>query len=131
MQTIIEFGDLTFYGYKLKFSQKYSDKFFNDLLVEINDYNRVKYYDALVDQYNDLIHVKISWSLILKDVSIASLFIGLISLYYFTVPGLIICGISMFAKILSDVFTKHVNTLFEGKSMCKEVTNLAFNSEYR
>ena len=127
----ISFKDLTFFNLKLKETVKnnYTEDYFDNLLKEDNHLNRVLYTDGQVAQIDDQIHVKVSWTLITKVLSIAGMILaGVMGIAGFFIPALVVLGIGFTSKVTSDVLNRHANEFYAAKEMTGDMIDLVFEN---
>lgn len=129
-EMILEFRGMIFTGLKLRVSNKYSDEYFENLLKEDTHYNRVKYREAVIEQIDDQIHVKLSWSIIAKGLS---LFCIVLALYFgfhkILILGLITIGIGILFHFLFNHFRIRANEIYAGKLMSKDLVDVIFENQ--
>lgn len=125
---MFEFRGLYFNGFKFKRSNLYSEEFFEKLINEGSHYSEIKYIDAVEEQIDENIHIKLSYSVVFKVLSLSGLlFIIILGINFLFIPAYIILGISFISQILFNLFKKRANEFFIGKKMSKDLINLIFN----
>ena len=129
---IIVFGfrEMIFEGFKLKKSKKYSDEYFENLLSEDNCFNRIKYKQVVEDQIDESIHIKLSYSLIVKVLSILGIIVSLIlGLNKLFVPGIICIIIAFGFQLVFDNLKIRIKERYSGKEQWnKELVDFIFES---
>lgn len=124
---MIEFRGIFFDGFKFKRSNLYSNEFFEKLHNEGSHYSKVKYGDAVEEQINEEIHIKLSYSIIYKVLSLSGLIFGIIlGIKFLIIPAFIVLGIGFISQILFNFYKIGANNLFLGKEMSKDLINLSF-----
>jgi len=126
---IIRFNEISFKNFKLKSSNNYSDEYFDNLLIEDNQYNRVKYRDAVNEQLDENIHIKITYSLIINVLFFLCIFIsiilGLNNLFLFAIITLII---AIILKFINSFLLNRIKEMNIGKEMTKDLVDLIFEN---
>ena len=126
---IIRFNEISFKNFKLKSSNNYSDEYFDNLLIEDNQYNRVKYRDAVDEQIDENIHIKITYSLIINVLFFLCIFIsiilGLNNLFLFAIITLII---AIILKFINSFLLNRIKEMNIGKEMTKDLVDLIFEN---
>lgn len=126
---IIQFRGMIFEGLKFKGSNKYSDEYFENLLKEDNHYNRVKYKDAVAEQIDEQIHIKISSSILLVILSYFSMFISITSAFnHAFISSIIILTFGFFSHLLHRYSVRRANEYFAGKQMSKDLVDVIYES---
>ena len=135
---VFSFKDMVFENLKLKknkdnlpWSTKQEEtKYLEDLVEEGSHYSKMKYLDALNVEFEEDIHVRLSYSIILNFLSYLFLAFTLIFMYYKLVllTG-IIFGVSIIFKILQFIFKRLANESYMGKSMTSQFIDLIFYKE--
>lgn len=70
-EMVIGIGDVSFNGLKFSKNIKNSLDFYEKLTKEDNVINRMKFKNAMVEELREEIHIKLSWSLVLKYFGLA------------------------------------------------------------
>jgi len=124
---IIEFRGLFFDGLKFKRSNKYSEAYFDKLLLKDNHYNRMKYKDAIVEQIDEQIHIKLSQSFVALSISIGCIAISLILLFsHFIIPSFAVLAIGFVSHLFFNYTKRRANEYFAGKQMCKDMVDVIY-----
>jgi len=122
----IEFREQVFDGLKFKKANTYSDDYFDCLKNEGSHYSQMKYLDAVNDQLNEQIHIKLSYSLICKSLAIFLIILAFISFKFFW-PSIIIASMAIFFQIMFNVYQRRARDLFMGKEMSRDLVELIFS----
>ena len=127
---ILKFRGIYFDGLKFKKSNLYSEEYFEKLVNEGSHYSEVKYIDAIKEQINEEIHIKLSYSIVFKVLSLSGLLFAVIfGINLLFVSAYVILGISLFSHILFTLFKKRANEFFVGKEISKDLINLIFEKK--
>lgn len=121
----IEFREQIFDGLRFKKSNTYSDDYFDRLKNEGSHYSQIKYLDAINDQLNEQIHIKLSYSIISKLLAIIFIVIAFISFKFFW-SSIILAFIAIFFQIMFNVYQRRAQDLFMGKEMSRDLVELIF-----
>ena len=88
-------------------SKKEAKAYFDNLIEDGSHLSMVKYYDLMMDQFEEAIHIKLSWNLIFKMASISfillAVFVGIKGLF---IPGLAILALGAVSEGLSNLMEK-------------------------
>jgi len=126
--TTFEFGGTFFEGLKI-FRNTPSDKFYEELIEEGSGYSRGIYLDAVNQEFDDQIHIRLSLSIVGQALSILCLIVaGFLGTHTFFVPAMIALGIGFGAEVLRKHFKTRANEMLVGKSQSSELVKLVFNS---
>lgn len=121
----IEFREQIFDGLRFKKSNTYSDDYFDRLKDEGSHYSQMKYLDAINDQLNEQIHIKLSYSIISKILAVIFIGIAFLSFKLFW-PSIILAFLAIFFQIMFNVYQRRARDLFMGKDMSKDLVELIF-----
>jgi len=125
--TTFEFNGMIFQGLKLSRNVP-TDEFYSELIEEGSGYSRGKYIDAVHEELDDQIHIKLSFSIISKVLSIFGLFVAVfLGTHGFLVPALIVLGAGFGFEVLYKHFKTRANELFTGRNQSIELVNVLFN----
>ena len=136
----IGFGDLEFFGLKFKEdksrypwkSQKEADQVFDSLIKEGSEISQNRYSTLLRIQFEEDIHVKLSYSFLTRYFSYFTLgIVILMTLGALTIPAMVTLGISFISYIASRMFIKKVRDLYMGMKMNPELVKFLFVHENR
>jgi hypothetical protein len=129
-EMIIEFRGLIFEGFKFKRSNKYSESYFDKLLLKDNHYNRVKYKDAIIEQVDEQIHIKLSQSFIAAITSYGCIAVSLILLLnHFLIPSFVVLAIGFISHLLFSYTKRRANEYFAGKQMCMDMVDVIYEMQ--
>jgi hypothetical protein len=124
-----EFKGMFFQGLRFKRSNKYSEEFFHQLIEDGSHYSEMKYVDAVHDELDEEIHMKISFSFIAKVLSILSMVVavllGFVSHLY--IPALVVLVAGFGFERLSKFYTIRANEHFAGKVVSRDLVKVLFN----
>ena len=136
----IGFGNLEFFGLKFRedksrypwTSEKESEKIFEDLIKDGSEISRNRYTTLLRIQFEEDIHVKLSYSIVTKIFSYFGLGLAiLLTLGAFTIPATVTLGISFISFLVSKILDRKVNDLYMGMEMNPELVKFLFENEDR
>jgi len=123
-----EFGDMIFKGLRLFKANKFSEKFYNELANEGSGYSKGKYIDAVHEELDEEIHIKLSLSIIANVFSIFGMIVaGFLGFAGFFLPALIVLSMSFAAQVLQKHFKTRANELLTGREMSTQLVNILFN----
>jgi hypothetical protein len=112
----LEFKSLKFKEDKTKYpwkSDKQEHKFFEDLVEEGSEISKVKYKNLMQLQYNEDIHIKLSYSMISEYLMYAMMVFVFIFIYLkILVPSLVCLGLSFGLYFLSKYLNKKLQKLY-------------------
>jgi len=124
---VFNLGSITFEGLKFKSINKYSDKYFENLLEENN---REKYKLSIIEQINENIHIKFTYSLILKVLSILGCVISIsLGLNYLFIPAIVCIILSIGFQLIFDNLKTRIKEMNVGKKMCSDLVDIIFENK--
>jgi len=127
--TTFEFRGVNFNGLRFKRSNKYSEKFFQDLIEDGSHYSEMIYVDAVHEELDEEIHIKISFSFVAKVLSILTMstviFLGFVAHLY--IPALVVLATGFGFERLSKFFTIRADEHFAGREVSRELVKVIFN----
>jgi hypothetical protein len=127
---LFEFDNTFFEGLCFKGSNKYTEEFFDNLLNNPTHYSKMKYWDAMKDEINEEIHIKLSYSFVFKVLSTVGLIISLIlGIKLLLLLGLVFLIFSFVCQLLFNYLKIRTYELQIGKNMSREIVELIFNQE--
>jgi hypothetical protein len=124
-----EFRGINFKGLRFKRSNKYSEKFFKKLIEDGTHYSEMIYVDAVHEELEEEMHIKISFSFITKVLSIltmiATIFLGFVVHFY--IPALVVLTTGFGFERLSKFFIIRADEHFAGRKVSEELVKVIFN----
>lgn len=126
----LEFKSLKFKEDKTKYpwkNDKQEYKFFEDLVEEGSEISKVKYKNLMQLQYNEDIHIKLSYSMISEYLTYAMIVFVFIFIYLkILVPSLVCLGLSFGLYFFSKYLNKKIKKLDIYKKLNSEMVNFLF-----
>ena len=127
-QTVFEFNGIAFDRFKFLRSNKYSEEFFEKLIKNGTGYSKMKYVDAVNDEFNEEIQIKVSFSLTMKVLALVIILLMIWSAAnVFLIQAFIFFSISLVLWIVSDNLINRAHELFSGKTISRELVNTLFD----
>jgi hypothetical protein len=110
----LSFCDEEFSGLKFRTDLNFTDEYFSGLLEEGSHYSETRYADSLDKQTLEAVHIKLSYALVLKFISVISIIVAII-LYFIEmkVPSVILI-VSGTIMLLFNIYLTH-----KSNELCK------------
>lgn len=129
-----EFKELTFDGLRFRKFRKYpwnskkeGEAYFDKLVEEGTHSSRIKYQDLMKEQFDEAIHIKLSWNLIFKMASISLLIMAvLVGFNGIFIPGMVLLALGTASEAFSKLMERHAHEEFMAKEQSPEMVNLVF-----
>lgn len=127
---LFEFSNIVFEGLCFRSSNKYTEEFFDNLLNNPTHYSKMKYWDAMKEEINEEIHIKLSYSFVFKVLSTVGLVISFIlGIKLMLLLGLCFLVFSFICQWLFNYLKRRAYELNIGKNMSREIVELIFNQK--
>jgi len=132
---IFNFKDLVFEGLRFRRFRKYpwnskkeGKAYFDKLIEDGTHLSQIKYQDLMKEQFDEMIHIKLSWSMIFKILSSSMIILAIIFwLPGFYISSIIILSVGVIFEIFSKLMERHAYEEYMAKDSSAELVNLLFN----
>lgn len=134
----IGFGDLEFQGLKFREdksrypwkTKKEANDLFDALVEDGSEISQNRYKNLYQIQFEEDIHVKLSWSFLVRYFSYFTLgLVFLLTAGTLTIPALVVLGISFVSFISSNLLNRKVRDLYMGMKMNPDLVKFLFEYE--
>lgn len=124
----IGFRDEEFDGLKFRSENKYSSEYYEKLYDEGSHYSEVKYADALEEDTMEGVHIKLSYSMVLRIVSVILLVIAIACTFIkLIIPALATLGAGAVLFIISMILNRKANEEYALRETSRSFVSLVFN----
>ncbi|MBN2864141.1 MAG: hypothetical protein JXN62_13320 [Bacteroidales bacterium] len=125
----LSFHDHEFQGLKFKSGTQFPEDYFDSLLKEGSHYSEIKYADGMDAQTLESIHVKLSYALALKIISMVFLIIAVIFWFIkLTMPSVFIISTAAVMIIINIYLTHKSNELYALRDVTHNMIKMMFEN---
>ncbi|HPF02243.1 MAG TPA: hypothetical protein PLV06_06135 [Bacteroidales bacterium] len=123
------FREEEFRGLKFKSDIKFSDGYFDNLLQEGSHYSEIKYADGMDSQTLESIHIKLSYALALKIISVVFLIVAVILWFIKLILPSVMLIITGAVMLMINIYLTHKsNELYALRDATRSMIKMMFEN---